>query len=174
MAPIAAASGRGGVVMLIAGVVGGLLPDADHPGSAIGRWIPWPSVRQGPYHVGRRRPGGVIWHRGELHSAGAAVIAGGIAATVTASFRHSLPPGSIALSAIGIVIGYLSHLAADMLSPSPQMLLWPLSHERWRPEWLPGARMDSAVGRVLEGVVSAFSVSLLLGIAGRWTLSFYR
>ncbi|MCL6522990.1 MAG: metal-dependent hydrolase, partial [Firmicutes bacterium] len=67
---------------LAAGALGSVLPDVDHPGSFLGRYVPWPAVtvpnhRTGFVATGRRWFGGrVIWHRGETHSLGAALAAG--------------------------------------------------------------------------------------------------
>lgn len=86
--------------------VGSLLPDIDHPSSWVGR---------------RSRPvstlvSGLFGHRGITHSAVAVVALivvlthGGYARVVTAA----------------LAVGYLSHLAADMLTPRGLRLAWPL------------------------------------------------
>ena len=137
------------------GAIGGLLPDIDHPGSVLGRLVPWPSVTRtdeqtGFVAHGRRWFGGyIVWHRGEIHSVGAAGIA--FLATILglwwpvlrfegwAQRRGYMPTHSIA-AAPGLIagafaawmgaaafLGYLSHLAADLVNVSPQMLWWPFS-----------------------------------------------
>ncbi len=122
---------------------GGLLPDIDHPGSTLGRFVPWPAVTVENHKTamtihGRRWFGGhVVWHRHETHSVGAAAMA----AVATAAALcgplgrwvvwaenlpgHHLPPAgptwaAAALAGCAVFTGYLSHLAADVPSPSPQ------------------------------------------------------
>lgn len=80
--PLALLAGPGwGIPLALAGAVGGLLPDIDHPHSTLGRWVPWPAVavenrRTGFVAHGRRWFGGhTVWHRHETHSLGAAAIA---------------------------------------------------------------------------------------------------
>lgn len=86
-------------------VVGALLPDIDHPKSWIGR---------------RARPisttiAATLGHRGITHSAAAVVV--GTALLVWLGHRRG------AVSALAV--GYLSHLAADMLTPQGLPLTWP-------------------------------------------------
>ena len=88
-------------------VAGSLLPDIDHPKSWVGR---------------RTRPlstaiAAVVGHRGATHSAIA--VAGLIAVLLHAGYRRA---GVSALA-----VGYLSHLAADMLTPQGLRLAWPLA-----------------------------------------------
>ena len=87
-------------------LAGSLLPDIDHPRSWVGR---------------RTRPvstaiAATLGHRGITHSAIA--IAGLAWLLLHAGYRWS---GVAALS-----VGYLSHLAADMLTPQGLRLLWPM------------------------------------------------
>lgn len=170
--PLATHAGEGVLVAPGAGALGGLLPDLDHPDSSIGRWLPWPAMREGPHRVGRWRPGRVIWHRDEVHSLGAAAIAAALAGVAIGQAHTWLLVGAAWVAAIGVVLGYLSHLGADLLSPTPQMLLWPLSRPRWRPRWLPAAAVESVAGRVLEAMASVAAL-LILAMTGRsMTLSF--
>jgi len=162
--PVSAHSGRAVLVGLAAGVVGGLLPDVDHPGSIAGRRLPWPAVREGSCQVGRWRPGGVIRHRGEVHSPEAAVIAATLAGVVATQAHGWLPAGATWVVTVGVLLGYLSHLLADLLSPTPQMLLWPLSRRRWRPRWLPAVEVDSTSGHALEAMVSVAALTLLVTV----------
>jgi len=168
--PVSAHSGRAALIGLAAGVVGGLLPDVDHPDSTLGRWLPWPAVREGPCRVGRWRPGGMVWHRGEVHSPGAAVIAATLAGVVATQVHGWLPPGATWVVTVGVLLGYLSHLLADLLSPTPQMLLWPLSRRRWRPRWLPAVEVDGLLGHALEAMVSVAALTLLVTV-GRSALA---
>jgi putative intracellular protease/amidase len=63
---VSAYSGRAALIAVATGVMGGLLHDVDHPDSTVGRWLPWPAVREGPCRVGRWRPGGVVWQSFDL------------------------------------------------------------------------------------------------------------
>ena len=102
-------------------VLGSLLPDIDHPKSWVGR---------------RTRPistaiASTFSHRGITHSA----IAGVGLTTLLLHAGYRRARGS------ALVIGYLSHLAADMLTPRGLRLAWPL-----RGTWgLPLCRTDSAM-----------------------------
>ncbi len=87
-------------------VVGSLLPDVDHPKSWVGR---------------RSRPvstaiAATLGHRGVTHSAIAVVVL--IVLLSQAGYRRGL------VSALAL--GYLSHLAADMMTPRGLRLAWPL------------------------------------------------
>ena len=84
--------------------LGALLPDIDHPQSWAGRKLKPISV---PLAF-------MVGHRGVTHSLLA--VLGGIAALVMLGFDGWAAP---------LVIGYLSHLAADALTPSGVPLLWP-------------------------------------------------
>jgi inner membrane protein len=106
-------------------VIGSLLPDVDHPKSWVGR---------------RTRPvstalAAALGHRGVTHSAIAVV---GLALLlVYAGYRRGV------VSALAV--GYLSHLAADMLTPQGLRLAWPL-----RGTWgLPLCRTGSAAEPVI-------------------------
>ncbi len=187
--PIAILMG-GGLALWVcaaAGAFSGLLPDIDHPGSTLGRWVPWPAVavenhRTGFVAHGRRWFGGrTVWHRHETHSVGAAGIAALLALGVTCwplarladwAGHHGahLPvaPGIAGLEgaagiAATVLVGYLSHLIADMANPSPQMLLWPFSRRMVHPKWAPAIREASSAGRWIEH--GAALVAILAAVA---------
>lgn len=120
-------------------VVGGsLLPDIDHPKSWVGR---------------RTRPistaiASTFSHRGITHSAIAVV---GLTTLLLHAGYHR---GCVS----ALIIGYLSHLAADMLTPRGLRLAWPL-----RGTWgIPVCRTDSD----MESVI----VSVMLGSITWWYL----
>ncbi len=91
-----------------------LLPDIDHPRSLLGQRLRWVSVP-----IAR-----VFGHRGFTHSLIA--VAGGIFL-----LTQKLPASMIIPNDVmqGMVLGYLSHILADMLTPAGVPLLWPC---RWR------------------------------------------
>jgi inner membrane protein len=87
-------------------VAGSLLPDIDHPQSWIGR---------------RARPlstaiAAALGHRGITHSALAVV------ALVALLLHEGYQRDGVS----ALAVGYLSHLAADMLTPRGLRLAWPL------------------------------------------------
>ncbi|AUX72585.1 metal-dependent hydrolase [Erwinia pyrifoliae] len=91
-----------------------LLPDIDHPKSLLGqrlRWLSWPIAR-------------VFGHRGFTHSL---LAVGGAVALLQLKLPSDwlLPADAFQ----GMVLGYLSHIVADMLTPAGVPLLWPC---RWR------------------------------------------
>lgn len=110
-------------------VAGSLLPDIDHPKSWVGR---------------RTRPvstaiASVLGHRGVTHSALAVI--GLTVLLLHAGYRRG---GVTALA-----IGYLSHLAADMLTPQGLRLAWPM-----RGTWgFPLCRTDSAMENVIVALL---------------------
>ncbi|MBC7905646.1 MAG: metal-dependent hydrolase [Rhodospirillaceae bacterium] len=85
--------------------LGALLPDIDHPQSWAGRKLKPISV---PLAM-------VVGHRGVTHSL-LAVLGGIVVLAVMGMHAWAAP----------LVIGYLSHLAADGLTPSGVPLLWPM------------------------------------------------
>ncbi|VDZ88613.1 inner membrane protein YdjM [Lelliottia amnigena] len=91
-----------------------LLPDIDHPKSFLGqrlKWIAKPIAR-------------AFGHRGFTHSLLAVFI-------LLTCFYLKIPESWIvpADAIQGMVLGYLSHILADMLTPAGVPLLWPC---RWR------------------------------------------
>ncbi|WP_034947856.1 metal-dependent hydrolase [Erwinia oleae] len=91
-----------------------LLPDIDHPKSFLGqrfRWVSQPIAR-------------AFGHRGFTHSLLA--VLGGVALFQLKVPQNGLVPADVFQ---GLVLGYLSHIAADMLTPAGVPLLWPC---RWR------------------------------------------
>jgi inner membrane protein len=85
---------------------GALLPDIDHPQSWVGRRV---RVISHPLAAS-------IGHRGFTHSI-LAVITCGLLLRWRGLGRAVVDP---------LVVGYLSHLAADLLTPSGLRLAWPL------------------------------------------------
>lgn len=91
-----------------------LLPDIDHPKSFLGQRLSWLSKP-----IAR-----AFGHRGFTHSL--------LAVFVTLALFYLKVPQSWIIPADvlqGMVIGYLSHILADMLTPAGVPLLWPC---RWR------------------------------------------
>jgi inner membrane protein len=115
-------------------VAGSLLPDIDHPKSWVGR---------------RTRPistaiASTFSHRGITHSAIA--VLGLTTLLMHAGYRRGI--------VAALAIGYLSHLAADMLTPQGLRLAWPM-----RGTWgFPLCRTNSNMEPVVVAV-------LLFGIA---------
>jgi inner membrane protein len=111
-------------------VAGSLLPDVDHPKSWVGR---------------RTRPistaiASVLGHRGVTHSAVA--VAGLAVLLMHAGIRHA--------AVCALAVGYLSHLAADMLTPQGLRLAWPM-----RGTWgIPLCRTGSATESVIVATLA--------------------
>ncbi len=87
-------------------IAGSLAPDLDHPKSWLGRRIR-------PLSAALSK---IFGHRGVTHSAMA------VAGCAWLLLRSGLPAWAIA----PFVVGYLSHLAADLLTPAGLRLAWPL------------------------------------------------
>jgi inner membrane protein len=111
-------------------VAGSLLPDIDHPKSWVGR---------------RTRPistaiASTFSHRGITHSAFAVI-------ALTMLLLHA---GYRRTGVSALVVGYLSHLAADMLTPQGLRLAWPI-----RATWgIPLCRTDSGMEPVIVMVMA--------------------
>jgi inner membrane protein len=113
---------------------GSLLPDVDHPKSWVGR---------------RTRPVSTaialaLGHRGITHSAIA--VAALVAVLLYAGYRRG--------AVDALAVGYLSHLAADLVTPQGLRLAWPL-----RGTWcLPLCR----TGSPMEGII-VFALVCVVG-----------
>jgi len=107
------ASGPQLVLMLGGGVLGSLLPDIDHPQSSFGRRVLPVSMTLAA----------IFGHRGITHSLLA--VAGVSWLIWYAMSAMSVHPGLYVPFAIGLGVGYLSHLAGDWMTNSGVPLLWP-------------------------------------------------
>lgn len=87
-------------------VAGSLLPDLDHPQSWVGRRV----------RVVSRPLAAVLGHRGATHSLLAVLGAALLLRSHGVGRAVSWP----------LVVGYLSHLGADLLTPAGLRLAWPL------------------------------------------------
>jgi inner membrane protein len=94
----------------MAAAMGGLMPDIDHPQSALGRRLPLVSIPLS--HL--------VGHRGVTHSLIAVV-----AMLVLLPVAALIMDNRISFLVAPICIGYLSHIAGDALTPSGVPLLWP-------------------------------------------------
>ncbi len=122
---------------------GALLPDIDHPQSWVGR---------------RTRPlstaiSALFGHRGITHSAVAV-------AALAALLAYS---GTNRVMSSALAVGYLSHLAADMLTPRGLRLAWPL-RRTWG--WPLCATGSAAEPVVVAGLCLLAAAVFLQGAAG--------
>lgn len=162
LAPIVGQIGTHLLPFVAAAALAAPLPDIDHPGSMYGRFVPLPGVAKvfgriepyvrGPFgngersfgHVGRRVPFGVLWHRGPTHSVAMALVFG----TVGYLAASRVVPALALCLGVGILTGYLSHLALDELNVSGEHFLWPLNRRELRLRW-PSFRVGSGWETVL-------------------------
>lgn len=121
-----------------------LLPDIDHPQSWVGRRTLLIS----------RPLAAVFGHRGFTHSI-LAVVACFVLLHWRGLGRAVVDP---------VVVGYLSHLGADLLTSSGLPLAWPL---RWRFA-IPLCRTGSPVELIIVAVVVAWVGSAALGLIRPW------
>ncbi|VAX77096.1 Putative inner membrane protein YdjM [Serratia symbiotica] len=98
--------------IIIGGILTCLLPDLDHPQSFLGRRLKWISI---PITT-------LFGHRGMTHSY-LAIMAFSISLSsdLLSIIHIQLPEDFIH----GMVVGYTSHVLADMLTPAGIPLLWP-------------------------------------------------
>jgi inner membrane protein len=101
-------------LFLAGGVLGSLLPDIDHPASALGRRVLPLSMMLAA----------IFGHRGITHSL-VAVVAMSLAAWYS---LHGLDwhPGYSVPFVLGLSVGYLSHLLTDWMTNTGVPLLWPM------------------------------------------------
>lgn len=101
------------VLFLAGGVLGGMLPDIDHPASAFGRRV-WPVSMV---------ISEIFGHRGITHSLIAVAVISFVAGySVSVLDWH---PGYSVPFILGLSIGYMSHLFCDWMTNTGVPLLWP-------------------------------------------------
>ena len=101
------------ILLLAGGILGGMLPDIDHPASALGRRVLPVSMAISA----------IFGHRGITHS----LIASAVMPFAVWYSLHSLDlhtEYSVPFS-LGLAAGYLSHLAGDWMTKAGVPLLWP-------------------------------------------------
>ncbi len=144
----------GDLALAAVGARTALWPDVDTESSTVGRELPrW-------WH--RLTPG----HRGFTHSfvwcAGVAALAyvvlAILMAAVTGLVAHRVilyQPLLVALT-VAVLVGLLSHLAADMLTEHGAALLWPIRERLELPSWLPVIPFPT--GSVRESMVTTLAL----------------
>ena len=95
----------------MAAAIGGLLPDLDHPESVLGRRLPLISVP-----LAR-----TFGHRGMTHSLGAVMVMLTVLVSMTTAYHWS----TVAWLIPPLIVGYLSHILGDAMTPSGIPLFWP-------------------------------------------------
>lgn len=95
------------VVMSGAGIVGALLPDIDHPTSTFGKKL-WPIS----WFISL-----IFGHRGVTHS---------LLIVAIMIFLLLFKWGALNYIEIGLLVGYLSHLFGDYMTPLGIPLFWPI------------------------------------------------
>lgn len=133
-------------VALALTTLGSLLPDIDHPSSWVGRRVP----------VISRPLAAVFGHRGVTHSA-LAVLACLIFLRWRGYNRPVIDP---------LVIGYLSHLVADLLTSSGLRLAWPSQKRQAIPLCRTGSFGESiiVVGVAIWAGVTIFRLHPMFGL----------
>lgn len=130
------------LVAATAGIIGGLLPDIDHPNSTICNRLPLIRIF-------------TFWlpHRTLTHSA-IAIIVLSVGYTAFVTRTASLPIGYTG----AIIFGYALHVLADMMTRTGVPLLYPFSGQR---QYLLPRGFRLTTGGVVESIIAA-AVSLLL------------
>ena len=126
--------------------VGALLPDIDHPRS-------WVGLRLG---IVSRPLAAALGHRGVTHSLLAAA----------ACLLLLRGEGASRAFAAPLVVGYLSHLLADLLTPGGLPLAWPLRRRFSLPLCRTGSLLEPLIvaGLVLGTAAATFGLPSLAGL----------
>lgn len=135
-------------VYLALAAAGALLPDLDHPRSWVGR---------------RSRPvstaiAATFGHRGVTHSALA------VAGLIALVAHLGISGGAVC----ALAVGYLSHLAADLLTPQGLRLAWPLRRTWAVPLCRTGSAMESVIVAALACATAMVQIGRLHGGLAAW------
>lgn len=140
-----ALTGRGSLdvtaLATVAGAVGALLPDLDHPRAALSRRV---GIVSAPVRL-------FFGHRGATH---------GLAAVFTAFALSLCLVPDLRLYGLAAALGYASHVALDGLTVQGVPLLWP-SRRRWR-------LLRLTTGGIIERLFAAGMVAGVLLLAVKW------
>ncbi|AJD93483.1 hypothetical protein JMA_41660 (plasmid) [Jeotgalibacillus malaysiensis] len=134
--------------MILGGYIGGLLPDIDHPGSKMGRAL-YPIA----YVVNK-----LFGHRGATHSL-IALILTSILVLLPSFLLSGMPYFLYTHFAIGISVGFLSHLILDMSTKSGVPLLYPFIRKSYRIAKLTTGKHDMLVA-VIAVMITATTIYL--------------
>ncbi|RDV81791.1 metal-dependent hydrolase [Ammonifex thiophilus] len=142
--------GESWVAAMLVGGVAALLPDVDHGRAALNQ-----ALRKGAPLAGdavNAALRGLLGHRAVTHSLAAAAV-------LTTALRFLWPalPGALLLS---FLLGYLSHLALDALTPGGVWWLWPFDRRR-------GVPLVATGGPAEKFLVRPFLWLCVLLLAGR-------
>ena len=152
-------NGLEAALLLMGSTAGALLPDVDHPKSWLGRRIRFVSV---PVAA-------VFGHRGVTHSLLAVV---GLAVLL----RYGLAQWHLVdtrwgLVAVGVAVGYLSHILGDFVTHGGVPLLWPIKRRFSSPlTFLTGGIFE----RLLKVILVLGAVWILLARFAPWTQDYAR
>jgi inner membrane protein len=133
------------LLCLAAGILGGLLPDIDHPQSMLSGWVPGSGLL-GVFGVR---------HRGFTHSVLFMVLL--VAAWFAASQQMVIPYPAVMAGLAGVA----THILSDMLTPQGVRLLYPL-----RANWKAAPGILLSVGKWFGVVELVVWLGALAGIAG--------
>ncbi len=125
---------------MAASILGSLLPDIDHPKSWLGQRVPLLSI---PISA-------IFGHRGITHS-----LLGCILLIALTFGTNQLIPIFSPLTT-GVLVGYLSHLLGDWLTPSGIPLLWPNTQRYASPAMFELGSLHESVLFIVLGCSSTF------------------
>lgn len=131
------------VPMLIGGYFGGLLPDIDHPGSKMGRAL-YPIA----WVVNK-----LFGHRGATHSL-LALLLTSILFLLPSFLLDGFPAFLYTQFAIGVSVGFLSHLLLDMSTKSGIPLFYPFIRKSQRIARFTTGKHDVLVSAIAVGITA--------------------
>ncbi|MCB8878116.1 metal-dependent hydrolase [Acidisoma silvae] len=137
-------------IMLIAAVVGSLAPDIDHPHSKLGRMFFFVSY---PLNA-------IVGHRTATHSI--------LALALCAAMMPFAERAGFSKIGFGFLVGYTSHILADLLTKGGCALLYPVSRVRY------GCWPAIKTGSKSEALLLVPILGLIVGIAYHINPTFFR
>lgn len=132
--------------MLIGGYIGGLLPDIDHPGSKMGRAL-YPIA----WVINK-----LFGHRGATHSL-IALFLTSVLFLMPSFLIEGFAKVLYTQFAIGISVGFLSHILLDMTTKSGVPILYPFVRKSYRIARLTTGKHDMLVA-VIAVLITAATV----------------
>ena len=132
-------------------IIGSLIPDIDHPRAFLNQQFYLFKRASGSF-------GGLVTHRGIVHSFLAAVIATAVVGIIAIFYQLEM------LAVMCFFLGFVSHLVADTLNPAGIKWLQPFSKAKVKD----GIRTGSAIEKIFLLVTIVAVVAIVYEVHSEW------